>query len=201
MPLVFILVGIVYNFNDLKMSMHPERNYFAEFRNGYDWFVETGSYRGDGIQFALDAGFYKIISIDNDPTAIDFCMDRFDLKSNLSPLASRISLFNYDSAERLYYLIKDIKKPILFWLDSHWQMLEGTDPGANPFPLLKELEQIGQHPIKTHTIIIDDMLIMQKNITGYDKIEIIEAIEIINPNYIFKMRSNPVINNILIAHV
>jgi hypothetical protein len=180
------------------MSMHPTRNLFAEFKGENRVFVETGSYRGDGIQLALDAGYEKIISIDNDPAAIEFCMNRFDL-FNIPD--SKIELITGDSALCLLEVTKGIKEPITFWLDSHWQMLEGTVPGPNPFPLMYELLHIGKLRPNVHTIIIDDMLIMQKNITGYDKDDIEAKLLRINQFYTLEYFANPVINNILVAHL
>lgn len=178
--------------------MHPTRNLFAEFKGNNRVFVETGMHRGDGIQLAIDAGYEKIISIDIDPEAINFCMNRFDMHNQPKPW---LKLYNGDSAECLAGLINFIDEPITFWLDSHWQMLEGTEPGENPFPLLSELQRIAHHPITKHTILIDDMLIMQKDITGYDKKYIKESLFKINPDYKLEYFANPVINNILVAHI
>jgi hypothetical protein len=180
------------------MSMHPSINLFKKFKDLNRVFVETGSYRGDGIQLALEAGFDKIISIDTDPRAIDFCRNRFDLYNNPQP---KIELIPGDSALCLLEVIKAIKEPMTFWLDSHWQMLEGTDPGDNPFPLMEELHQICKHRFNEHTIIIDDMLIMQKNIVGYDKDDIEAKLLRINQFYTLEYFANPVINNILVAHL
>jgi hypothetical protein len=101
----------------------------------------------------------------------------------------------------LWEMIKDIHEPMTVFLDAHFQMFEGEDPGANPFPLLKELEQIGRHPIKSNVIIVDDMLIMQNDIVGYDKEDIKSTILSINPNYEFRMVANPIIDGILIASI
>lgn len=180
------------------MSMHPTRNLFAEFKGNNRVFVETGMYRGDGIQLAIDAGYEKIISIDIDPSAIDFCMKRFDMSNEPKPW---LKLYHGDSAECLTRIIEQfIDEPITFWLDSHWQMLEGTDPGPNPFPLLKELDQITDKLDRPPTIIIDDMLIMQKGIAGYDKVEIEKKLMAICHQYKLEYFANPVINNILVAH-
>lgn len=178
------------------MSMHPNRNLFKEFANSV--FVETGSYRGDGIQLAINAGFEKIFSIDIDPENIEFCRNRFDLINNPDP---RIILTHGDSAECLWPIIGRIEDRITFWLDSHWQMLEGTEKGKNPFPLRKELNQIRQHKRNDHTILIDDMLIMQRNITGYDQGVIEEDLRRINRGYKLEYFANPVIDNILVAYV
>ncbi|MGN6438401.1 MAG: hypothetical protein ACTHMM_17795 [Agriterribacter sp.] len=180
------------------MSMHPDKNYFKQFtfEGRKRTFVETGSYRGDGIQLAIDAGYTNIISIDIDPDNIDFCKHRFDLHRN--PRAD-ITLIVGDSAECLGAAISQIEKPTTFWLDSHWQMLEGTEPGSNPFPMLQELEQIRNHPVKEHTIFIDDMLIMQPDIVGYSNADVINALKKINPNYTMRYLPNPVVRGILVA--
>jgi hypothetical protein len=151
------------------MSLPPNRNIFSEFKGESKVFIETGSYRGDGIQAAIDAGFKKIISIDSSIEAIEFCVNRFDLMNIHEP---DISLIHSDSAISLYDIIKDIKEPILFWLDAHWQFLEGTEPGKNPFPLLKELDQISKHKRNDHTIIIDDFHIFYPDRVGYSKKDI-----------------------------
>lgn len=173
--------------------MTEENNLFRQFKNRV--MVETGSYRGDAIKLALDAGFEKIYSIDTDPEAERFCNLRFRRDQN-------IKLFTGNSADLLWDMIKDINEPITFWLDGHWQMLEGTEPGINPWPLEKELEQIKRHPIKTHTIIVDDMwFLSHPYITGWQKTEIEMWIYAINPDYKVEYFANPVINNILVAHV
>lgn len=181
------------------MSLPPHFNLLKEYRN--EVFVETGSYRGDAIEQALDAGFRKILSFDNDARNIFFCRNRFDLFNEKNPLRRMITLVHGDTAHALLDPIMEIDKRMTFWLDAHWQMLEGTEPGKNPFPLLDELEQIARHPINDHTIIIDDCLIMQWNIVGYDLNLIKTRIEKINPKYKFTMHSNPVINGIMAATV
>lgn len=178
------------------MSMPPNRNLFKEFPN--ECFVETGSYTGDGIDLAIQAGFKKIISIDNDRINIDWCRDRFSPFMNDGQL---ISIVHGDSAELLWMLIRDIQSPITFWLDAHWQFMEGTIPGANPFPLMRELLHIDCHSIKNHTIIIDDWHIFYHDRVGYSKQDIKNALLRINPNYKFKFVANPVIDGILIATV
>lgn len=181
------------------MSMHPSRNLFAEFKGSNKVFVETGSYRGDGVQLAIDAGYERIFSIDNDPSSIAFCTSRFALKE--TPEES-IRMYCGDSAECLCDVIRYINEPVTFWLDSHWQMLEGTEPGANPWPLLKELGQIGNHAIKNHTILIDDMMVLtHPDTTDWDLDLIKDYLWMINPKYKIEYFANPIINNILVASV
>jgi hypothetical protein len=177
--------------------MSPDHNYFADFPNRY-W-VETGTYRGDAIQLAKDGGFQFIRSMDIDPANAQFCVNRFDLKRRPSPY---LKLFTGDSAEDLWSMIADICEPITFWLDSHTQLFEGELEHGNPFPLLKELEQIAMHPIKGHTILIDDLLMMtHPDTTGWALNDIKAALWRINPTYQFNLVANPVKNNLLIAYV
>lgn len=180
------------------MSMHPTRNLFKEFPNPY--FVETGTYNGDAIQLAIDAGFERIISMDVDPKSRAYCIKRFKLAEWDNKLPG-LRVVTADSAIDLRALIKNCEQPITFWLDAHWLMWENTDPGPNPFPLIDELRQIMSHPIKTHTIIIDDMRLMQKDICGFDKEIILEWLKKININYKFTFFANPMINDILVAHI
>jgi hypothetical protein len=174
------------------MSMTPDMNYFKDHPNGV--FVETGSYIGDSIDLALQAGFTDIRAIEIDPKCVDHCRERFS--------HNPVIMFQGDSAEILWDVIKGINEPITFWLDSHWMMIEGTEPGKNPWPLFEELQHIKRHPIKNHTIIIDDMwYLTHPHITGWQKPIIETWLYDINPAYQIRYKPNPIINNILIATV
>lgn len=177
------------------MSLPTDRNVLVNYLNPY--YVETGIWRADSLAIAMDAGFRKIIGIDIDQSAIEFAKLRFDLQH--FPLPG-LQLIHADSAECLWDAIKDINQPITFFLDSHYSLLEGEEPGQNPFPLMSELQQISRHPIKTHTIIIDDFLYMtHPDVTGWTKDEIFYGLHCINVNYKISLIANPVIKNLLIA--
>ncbi len=146
---------------------------FHAFKNQY--FVETGTFGGDGIKKALQAGFKNIRSIEiNHRLAKEA---QFNFKKN-----TNIVIREGDSSTQLFDMIKDIKQPITFWLDGHVYPPR-TDGGKN-CPLIEELEQIKRHPIKTHTILIDDMhccnTIFFDNLTRED---LIAKIHEINPDY------------------
>lgn len=174
------------------MSMHYARNLFKEYPNPY--FVETGSYTGDSIQLALDAGFKDIRAIEINKECVQKCRERFK--------GQPVSVFEGDSAYMLFDVINEIHGRITFWLDSHWQMLEGEKPGEHPWPLFWELNQISHHKIKEHTIIIDDMLYLtHPDVTGWTKKRIEERILQINPRYKIEYFANPIVNNILVASV
>ena len=178
------------------MSLPPGNNIFHQFPNKV--FVETGSYRGDGIQAALDAGFEKIISMDVDKEAIDFCMSRFDI-INLN--RNDIDLFIEDSGTALLDIIGEIETKITFWLDAHWQFIGPEPRGPHLFPLLRELEQIAKHSIKEHTILIDDWHIFYPDRVGYSKASVKDAIWDINRDYKISFIDNPVKDGILVATI
>lgn len=174
------------------MSMNPERNLFKEYPS--PCYVETGVWLGDSIDLALQAGFPEIHGIEIDHEKAVHAVDRFK--------DHPVIIYEGDSAEILHSVIQNIRKPITFWLDSHWQMLEGEDPGPHPWPLFYELNAINVHPVKTHTIIIDDILYLtHPDVTGWTKKMIEEKILKINPKYKIEYFANPVINNILVAHI
>lgn len=178
------------------MSLPLDNNIFKDYPNKV--LVETGSYRGDGVQAALQAGFKRVISIDNDPQAIQFCINRFDLI--LRP-DERVEMICSDSGVVLWDIIKDIDMPITFWLDAHWQFIGPEPRGPYLFPLLKELGHIAKHPIKDHTIIIDDWHIFYPDRVGYSKEDIKQMLLAINYEYKFTHVDNPVKDGILVAHL
>lgn len=178
------------------MSLPPNRNILKDYPNRY--FLETGNYRGDGLQLAIEAGFQRIIGIELFQEWIDFCKNRF----NIAAHPNLIKLIHGDSALCLWEVIKHIPEPITFFLDSHSQLFEDEPEMENPFPLLKELEQIAAHPVKTSTIIIDDYLYLTHGkVTGWVNGEIEKALLKINPDYKIEYVANPVKQNLLIATV
>lgn len=153
-------------------NMAPEG--FERFPNYY--FVETGTFGGDGIRFAQRAGFPEIHSVEIDDHLFEQAKKNFAEYKN-------VHLYKGDSAKVLWDVIKDLDKPITFWLDGHNGFpVEGS--GEQNCPLLEELEQIGRHAIKNHTIVIDDMHCAGKLHFDYITIDQLkEAVWKINPAY------------------
>jgi hypothetical protein len=149
-------------------------NSFNLFPNKY--FIESGSYMGEGIQAALDAGFKNIFSIEITEKYYKHCTNRFRNRPE-------VRLIFGDVVDKLPEVISNINEPITFWLDGHWDV-GATDEtrGIFDFPVCKELEIIATHPIKTHTILIDDIRLLDHE---WDvKLEdVIKGVLKINPNY------------------
>lgn len=187
------------------MSMHPNRNLFAEYKNKHRVFIETGTYRGDGIALAMAAGFERIISIDIDEQNTEFCKSRFDFRKNDGIIGrSRITLVTGSSPRVLPEILSEIREPCLFWLDAHAQYLEGEADFEDDYPLLDELEIIYHWGRKGSTIMVDDMLhLTHPEVTGWTK----ERVELAVLHAVGPVRAqieyfaNPVRNSILVAYV
>lgn len=151
---------------------------FKQFANN-NVFVETGSYLGDGIQMACDAGFKKIISIEISEQFCKNCSERFKD-------VDRVRIVQGDSSDILGDVIGNINEPITFWLDGHYS---GGDlpKGKYLSPLIQELEYIRRHPINIHTILIDDVWCWRdmdnKYHNGFNVDFLVKSILEINSNY------------------
>jgi hypothetical protein len=174
--------------------MGTKINVFKNYMNPI--FFETGSYVGDGIQFAIDAGFEEIYSVELSQEYFDICKNRFN--SNLN-----VKLILGDSCEKILENIIEIDKAITFWLDGHYSC-GNTALGKYWTPLIQELDQIKQHKIKTHTILIDDMQFWiedYKDKHGFIKDDIISKLYEINSEYNISFIDGAVKNDILVCKI
>jgi hypothetical protein len=153
--------------------------------------IETGSYHGDGIQQAIDAGFKSIYSIELGFELYQRCCARFRDIPN-------VILIHGDSHLIMDDLLSTINKPMTFWLDGHFS---GGDTviGKYNSPLMQELDCIGRHFIKTHTIMIDDLRIWQKGSHGFDVPMLKEKLLLINPDYKLILEEGLIPDDILVA--
>jgi hypothetical protein len=155
------------------------------------WYVETGSSTGSSIVKAREAGFPNIRGIELSFEYFEYCRKFFADNE-------KIKVYHGDSTEILWDVIKDIKGKITFFLDAHFSDGGTVSNGKGEVELLKELEQIGRHPTKTHTIIIDDY-----RCYGAGNRVLEDLILAINPKYKFAFGTyHPLIpNDVLIAKV
>ncbi len=165
---------------------------FTKHLNQY--FIETGSLCGDGIQLAIDAGFPEIYSIELSGAYYFYCIDRFASYPS-------VHLKHGDSAEVLEQILSQIDAPATFWLDGHYSGGK-TTRGKTNTPILGELKAIANHPIKTHTILIDDIRCFGTNDFDYIELdEIIQVILQINPLYEISYEDGHLPKDILVAEV
>jgi hypothetical protein len=191
------------------MSVYElERNIFIKYPNPV--FVETGTFKGNSVKLALEAGFKKVYSIELSDKYFNYSFNRFKDDKN-------VFIFQGDSSMILWDVIEQIREPITFWLDGHYSK-DDTAIGRFCVPLIQELEQIRKHYINTHTIMIDDMRCWVKpkknkqvcpncklypcgKYYGFYKGDIITKLLSINPIYQFSYEDGYIENDILIAKI
>jgi hypothetical protein len=155
-------------------------------------FVETGSYFGGGIEKAIGVGYEEIHSIELSDSYFHLCQNRFSAYSY-------VHLWHGDSGVMLADVIAGIQEPITFWLDAHYSGND-TAKGSVNCPILRELEIIKNHPIKSHQIFIDDIRLFGTE--EFDSIYITEVIQKlleINPRYKITFKTGFAFNDILVA--
>lgn len=170
---------------------------FHEFKKRI--FVETGTFGGEGIQLALNAGFEVIYSMDIEPLFVKNARNRFENNPN-------VHLFLKNSGYELLEVIADINEPVTFWLDAHNGFPDPLAVDVKNTPLLEELDQIKQHHIKNHTILIDDLhccgTLLFDLLTLQD---IIKKVLEVNPEYTITFvdggNEGEYKNNVLVAYI
>lgn len=143
-----------------------------------DYFIETGTYQGDTIEIIKDSNKYKYIySMELSDVFYNNCVNRFINDKN-------IKIFKGNSRYDLIKIIYNINCNITFWLDGHWSDVSNVACDKELLcPVLYELDQIKQHHLKSHTIIIDDIRLMDGSHFEVTTEQIIKKIYEINPNY------------------
>ena len=182
--------------------MRTRKRPFELFQNPI--FVETGSYMGDGIQAALDAGFQEIYSFEIKKELYEFCKKRFFENP-------KVCLIYGSSYDQLGVLLSklDPGKKITFWLDGHFSQGDTSFDSRSICPLLQELKQIASFSAnKTHTILIDDVRLMKPSTNkGLDSLfdlsveKVKNAVLNINQNYNFAFLDGYVAQDIMAATV
>jgi len=180
---------------EVKVYYDNLLSHFSRFKNNF--FVETGTYIGNGLNCAIQAGYHKCYSIEIHEKFHNSSVKRFEeqIKQN------KVKIFCGNSESYFKYIVSGLPEKATFWLDAHISSQYGEALAKN-CPIMEELEAIKNHHIKDHTILIDDLNYfgnaMHDNIMLGD---IIEYIRTINPNYKFEFLDSYCSNNILVAYV
>lgn len=147
----------------------------ALFKRKTDYFIETGSYIGIGIDIAIQSGFSKIFSIEIHPDFYNQCKLKFSDKNH-------VSLILGDSFFELEKLLNQYPNtPFTYWLDGHYSG-EGTGCGFKESPLIKELEVIMSRGVDGELIYVDDMRIYRTFDDELNSNSIKETIKKYKPN-------------------
>ena len=178
---------------------------FKRYPNKY--FVETGTFQGAGLDYAYTSGaFQHLRSVEIVKDNYEKCSIKF--KEQIEK--NEIKLYLGESEFQLWEMIKDIDEPITFWLDAHYSGKTKTyTTGKSDVnsPIIRELNVIKRHPIKNHTILIDDR--RDFGTPNFDNAKESEAIKVfkeINPNYIIQYDTGSTVrplfeNDVLVAKV
>lgn len=188
---LFLYILMLLNFVE-KAEAVASKEVFQKYSNPV--FIETGSYYGDGIAQALETGFKEVYSIELSPYLHAKCVERF--QSN-----PHVHLYQGDSSVVLKDILENLHEQATFWLDGHYSEGE-TAKGKSCTPILEELALIATHPIKCHTILIDD--VRQFGTVSFDFIQlddIDKALKRINPRYQILFEDGYVPNDILVAQI
>lgn len=156
--------------------MTAPKLFFKQFV-GNNFFYESGSCMGDGIQNALDSGIRYVYSVELSEYYHAFCQGRFYCNGN-------VKLYLGDTVKLMPGIIAGSKEAITFWLDGHdsgGKTAKGDGYKIDGFPVFEELAIIAAHPVKTHTILIDDISPTPEQFRWTKEIEAL--IKKINPAY------------------
>lgn len=165
-----------------------------KYREGKQIFIETGTAGGQGIFMGLHAGFSSIYTI-------EFSDELHALARRRAGHLPSVHLYHGDSATVLQKILPSIQESALFWLDAHYNG-PGLGKQEEKCPLLRELEAIKNHPINTHTILIDD--VRQFGTAEFDFLplsRVIESLKAINPDYEIRFEDGYVAGDVLVARV
>lgn len=156
--------------------------------------IETGTFYGNGVENALKAGFKEVYSIELSPDLYQYCYEKF--KSN-----PNVHIYLGDSSVVLKDVLAKINDPVTFWLDGHYSA-GVTAKGNKNSPILEEIAAIGQHKIKNHTILIDDVrLFGTEEFDNVTKDQVIAAIKQINKDYEISFEDGYIANDVLVAKI
>lgn len=102
----------------------------------------------------FDTEFLEMYSLEKDPILVEHfhtVLPRY-LGCNTIRKTKKIEVILGDYTTNLFQIIEKTSDPITFFLGS---FIPNPDETNQTNTLLKELDQIKKHPIKTHTILID----------------------------------------------
>jgi len=157
----------------LKMRM--VRSYLREYH--IDDFVETGTFLGDTLAYVAKSGA-KCTSIELSNELFDAACVRFRGKNN-------VKLLHGDSGRLIPELLVNIDNPVLFWLDGHFS--GGVTASATIHtPISSELDEILNHSVKQHVVLIDDARLFDGT-NGYPHIDELLSVIRRDGNYIVEV--------------
>ncbi len=194
-----------------KKEVDTKNNLWGKIKE--NTFVETGTFYGHGVTAALKNGCSDIHSIEINPHFFNqscirlmvlalynrnICEYEIYNEKNFFSIvfggSTRVSLYHGDTVNVLPTVLARITDPVFFWLDAHWSgeptFIEGVlEEDSSPevkCPILQELSIIEKHPIKKHTIAIDDYNQVCEAAGSFENIK--KGISKINDRYLIRTK-------------
>lgn len=126
------------------------------------YFFETGTFWGDGVAYALQAPFQKLVSVEVVPEIAAKAKQRFEDRSN-------VDIIEGESVAVLEKELPKLDGNCIFWLDAHFPgadagltSYDGADNETLRLPLPKELEVISRlRKNNKDVLILDDLRIYE----------------------------------------
>ncbi|MGI9307069.1 MAG: hypothetical protein ACR2P5_07195 [Gammaproteobacteria bacterium] len=146
--------------------------------------VETGTFRGRMIRWAKN-DFAKIYSIEMSAALHGEAKRKFARYPH-------ITLIQGDSGVEIAPLVKELTRPALFWLDSHFSG-GNTARGEKDTPIMEELQHVLNAPNAGHVILIDDARCFGSDPTYPVIAELKDFVHAKNPNAVFTVRRDIII--------
>ena len=163
-----------------------------------DIFVETGTLWGEAVEVAIECGFKKIYTVEIDPDKVKFSQQKFAKEIE----SGQVEVIEGDTFKVFPDLIKKVDAQATFWFDAHW---DGGPVGDYKCPLPFELEALLTHPIKTHTLLVDDRRIFGQAGSNWgenlDEELLIEAMTDINNDYKISFEDGCIPDDIIVAQL
>ncbi|MBF8263333.1 MAG: hypothetical protein HW387_998 [Parachlamydiales bacterium] len=159
------------------------------------YFIELGCFDGEGVQRALDEKcFERIYAIEPIHRFYNRCCDRFTHHSC-------VMILEGEPLNVLPGLLNKIEAPATFWLDGHYSAIANIENKAQ-IPIIKELDAIQHHNIKTHTILVDHVRLFGSVDFDYIALEdILQKIQMINPQYKISYLDGYLHNDVLLVQI
>ena len=116
----------------LKEGIHSFYYIFKDFGIGRDCkhFVETGTYMGDAVNYAVGLGFEQIFSCELSEERYNHCLEKFKDNDN-------VNLWLGDSRDCVKEILKKVDQKACFWLDAHAE--GGGVPTMEELDMIKEV--------------------------------------------------------------
>ena len=148
-------------------------------------FITTGIGPCISIARAFNANFEEVYGIEEDPVLVEHSNHVIPMyfKDSMLRRTKKVQVFHGETIAKLNELINNINQPITFLLSSYRPDLDNLN---QPNIILEELEQIKYHPIKTHTILIENVHLADTPLFGNIELnKLFDSLLKINPYYKF----------------